>query len=216
MSDPSSLSRPGRTAGLILLGIAGLALVVGGITALTGNGNGADGAAPPPEQPGASTPAPTGTGEQTTRPERPTGQKPAPTTTRQPRPPQGGTPGRTPGRGQGDDGQQAGAGRGDGQRAVSPAPVRVYNNSTIKGLADNAARDLRAEGWNVTEVGNYSGGTIAASTVYYRPGTGEEAAAKQLAYNFGMRAEPRFAGISDAPPGVIVIVTKNYESESEK
>jgi hypothetical protein len=57
----------------------------------------------------------------------------------------------------------------------------VYNNSTIKGLAAKAADDLRADGWNVTEVGNYPYGVIRTTSVYYRPGTEEEAAARAIA-----------------------------------
>jgi hypothetical protein len=91
-------------------------------------------------------------------------------------------------------------------------PVRVYNNSTIKGLAAEAAEDLAAAGWTVAEVGNYSAGRIPTTTVYYTPGTAEEAAARALGEEFGMRVEDRFAGIRDANPGVIVIVTNDYRS----
>jgi hypothetical protein len=90
--------------------------------------------------------------------------------------------------------------------------VRVFNNSTIKGLADRAAEDFRGSGWTINEVSNYSQGTIPTTTAFYRPGTDEEAAAKQLAQEFGIKAEPRFPGIESASPGVIVIVTKEYES----
>ncbi len=90
-------------------------------------------------------------------------------------------------------------------------PVRVYNNSTIGGLAAEVREDLAARGWNVVEIGNYSAGNIPTSTVYFRPGTDEESAARALAEDFGMRVEPRFDGIADASPGVIVIVTKDYE-----
>ena len=91
------------------------------------------------------------------------------------------------------------------------APVRVYNNSLIKNLAERVAQDLREAGWQVTEVGNYSAGVIPTSTVYYRPGTDEQAAARSLASSFGMHAQPRFSGIADASPGLIVIVTKDYQ-----
>jgi hypothetical protein len=89
-------------------------------------------------------------------------------------------------------------------------PVRVFNNGTIPKLAAKAASDFRADGWNVVEVGNYSQGIIPTSTAYFRPGTTEEPAAAELARKFGMRAEPRFAGIADASPGVIVMVTNDY------
>jgi hypothetical protein len=92
------------------------------------------------------------------------------------------------------------------------APVRVYNNSTITGLAARAASDLSNAGWPVEEVANYRG-RIPTSTVYYQPGTGQEAAAQRLANQFELRVEPRFSGIEGASPGLIVIVTNDYGSK---
>jgi LytR cell envelope-related transcriptional attenuator len=100
---------------------------------------------------------------------------------------------------------------GGGGPAVAHAPVRVYNNSTITGLAARAADDFRANGWQVSQVANYPSGIIATSTVYYRPGTAEQSAASSLASAFGLRVEPRFTGIDDATPGLIVIVTNDYQ-----
>ena len=94
--------------------------------------------------------------------------------------------------------------------------MRIYNNSRIKNLAAQAASDIRAGGWNVVEVGNYSQGIIATATVYYRPGTAEEAAARELGATYGLRVEPRFEGIKDASPGVIVIVTNDYTGHPGK
>jgi len=88
--------------------------------------------------------------------------------------------------------------------------VRVYNNSTIRGLAARAARDLGAEGWTVVEVGNYARGTIPTTTVYYTESTDQQSAADALAAEFGMRVERRFPGIANAGPGLIVIVTNDY------
>ena len=101
--------------------------------------------------------------------------------------------------------------RAGGGAAVAHGPVRVYNNSTITGLAARAANDFRADGWQVAQVANYPSGIIATSTVYYRPGTAEQSAASSLASAFGLRAEPRFSGIDDATPGLIVIVTNDYQ-----
>lgn len=88
--------------------------------------------------------------------------------------------------------------------------MRVYNNSTIHLLAARAAEEFRGAGWNVVDVSNYSSGNIPATTAFYRPGTDEEPAAKAIAAEFGMRAEPRFDGIQQASPGVIIIVTNDY------
>lgn len=195
MTSPESSSRPGRVAGLALLGIAAVALVIGLITVFGGNGDGqADGGDgdQPPASSTSETSEPTGSetappGESTTDP------APPPTTTTAP--PGGTTTTTSPTPGP--------------EKSV---PVRVYNNSTIKGLAAEAAEDLAAAGWTVAEVGNYSAGRIPTTTVYFTPGTAEEAAARALGEEFGMRVEDRFAGIRDANPGVIVIVTNDYRS----
>jgi len=68
-----------------------------------------------------------------------------------------------------------------------------------------------ADGWQVGQVANYSSGNIPTSTVYYRPGTAEQSTATTIASEFGLRAEPRFSGIDDATPGLIVIVTNDYQ-----
>lgn len=92
------------------------------------------------------------------------------------------------------------------------APVRVYNNSTISGLATTAAADFRNAGWTVEEVANYPSGIIPTSTAYYTAGTGEQQAAQNLGAAFGLRVEPRFSGLSNATPGLIVIVTNDYKA----
>jgi hypothetical protein len=103
-----------------------------------------------------------------------------------------------------------------GGRGVSRGEVRVYNNSTIRGLAARAARDLSAAGWTVVEVGNYPWGIIPTSTVYYQDDfskdSDQRANAEAIASEFGMRAEPRFSGIAHASPGLIVIVTNDYRT----
>jgi hypothetical protein len=86
----------------------------------------------------------------------------------------------------------------------------VYNNSTITGLATRAADDFRRAGWPIDVIDNYSQGIIPTTTVYFRPGTDEEVAAHALGDRFGMRVNPRFEGLRDASPGLIVIVTNDY------
>ncbi|MGH3795325.1 MAG: LytR C-terminal domain-containing protein [Pseudonocardiaceae bacterium] len=88
--------------------------------------------------------------------------------------------------------------------------MRVYNNSTIHGLAARAARDFTAAGWTVVEVGNYAAGVIPTSTVYYQDGTDQLATAQALGAEFSMRVESRFPGIMSAKPGLIAIVTNDY------
>ena len=191
-----------KAAGVVLVGVAIIAAVIGGISALSG-GDGSNEAGPSgtATQPGTSG----GTSQPPTSPSSPppssTSTNPSPTppspTTPPPGQPTSGQPGQ-PG--------------GDQQAGNKWVTVRVFNNSTIKGLADRAAEDFRGSGWTINEVSNYSQGTIPTTTAFYRPGTDEEAAAKQLAQEFGIKAEPRFPGIESASPGVIVIVTKEYQS----
>ena len=100
---------------------------------------------------------------------------------------------------------------GGGGAAVVRVPVRVYNNSTIPGLAAEAAEQFRRAGWTIEQVGNYPFGIIPTSTVYFRPGTLEEPAAAALGSEFGLRVLPRFAGLADASPGLIVIVTNDFQ-----
>ncbi|MDQ3765034.1 MAG: LytR C-terminal domain-containing protein [Actinomycetota bacterium] len=104
----------------------------------------------------------------------------------------------------------AAAGAPIGDAGSSRGEVRVYNNSTIRGLAARAADDLTAAGWMVVDVGNYAQGIISTTTVYYQEGTEEQAFAEEIGAEFGIRVEPRFPGIANADPGVIVIVTNDY------
>ncbi|MER5391184.1 LytR C-terminal domain-containing protein [Saccharopolyspora sp. NPDC002686] len=109
--------------------------------------------------------------------------------------------------------QRPGTPNGSGQ-GTEQIVVRVYNNSTISGLAHRAAEDFRKAGYEVPEVGNYSAGLIPTTTIYFRPGTQEEAQAKDIAARFGARAEARFEGIQDATPGLIAIITNDYKGPS--
>ena len=228
-ASPSPGSRsPLRVAGMALLGIGVIAAFAGLITTTQSDGNGTVAqaptassavlnpsgeavappmASPPPE---AATPAPqatpfvTGaTGDGTAVGAVPPAQ-PAPATPAEQASAEQAPAVAAP--------APAGGGAASGDEAAAREPLRVYNNSLIKGLAAQAAADLRDAGYTVTEIGGYPGAAIPSSTVYYRPGTAEEAAAQQLGRAFGFRVEPRFSGIQSASPGVIVIVTKEYRS----
>jgi hypothetical protein len=61
--------------------------------------------------------------------------------------------------------------------------VGVYNNTSISGLAHDAAAKVRKLGWNVIAVTNWSG-VIPTSTVYFQPG--DRAAARLLATDLGL------------------------------
>lgn len=98
--------------------------------------------------------------------------------------------------------------------------IRVYNNSRIAKLAQQAADDFRRFRWTVDAVSNYpeTAGRLETSTVYFRPGTEEEAAARQLGQRFNLRVEPRSSQpgierIAGSGPGLIVVVTNDYGSK---
>ncbi|GAA4487121.1 hypothetical protein GCM10023094_44990 [Rhodococcus olei] len=87
-------------------------------------------------------------------------------------------------------------------------PVRVFNNSTVSGLAAQTAGTLESRGWTVSETGNYSSGNVAKTTAFYSANSAQEKqAAQAIASELGISAEQRFSGIATASPGVIVIVT---------
>jgi hypothetical protein len=231
-ASPSPGSRsPLRVAGIALLGVGVIAALAGLITSTQGESNGTVAqaptsssqvldptgqaapptapviASPPSEVPSATTPfVPGPTGDGTAVGAAPSAApEPAPAEPAAPAPaPAIAAPAPAPAGG----GQEAG---GTGSSAARE-PLRVYNNSKIQGLAARAAGDFRDAGYTVSEIGGYPGATIPTSTVYYRPGTGEQAAAQEIGLTFGLRVEPRFSGIQSATPGVIVIVTKEYQS----
>jgi hypothetical protein len=90
--------------------------------------------------------------------------------------------------------------------AGSKAEVRVYNISNQEGAAGRTADQLRADGYNVTEVGNLSLPDIAATTVYYTDAPGERETAEAVGQLLGAPVEPRIPEVADQPPGVIVVV----------
>ena len=204
---PSGGPSPLRVGGLALLGAGAVAALIGLATLLPGGSSTTTPAAttPPPAPTAAPTAAAT-PGATVAAPPAPTVPVAVPTagpTVAIAAPPPVAPAPPAP---------QAGTGTGTGGgSAAARGPVRVYNNSTVTGLAARAANDFRADGWQVGQVSNYSQGVIPTSTVYYRPGTAEQTAATRIASEFGLRTEPRFSGIDDATPGLIVIVTNDYQ-----
>lgn len=213
MSIFDGVSRPMRAAGLGLLAVAVVAAAVGGINLVSGGDT--------PENAASAT----STADSTTRspsPGAPDGSGEPKPGDESPAPPDESDSGDEESGGTADPGDESGDGADSGDRdgsdeqvSVGDVAVRVYNNSNIKGLASEASEALKAQGWNVVETGNYARGIVPASTVYFRPGTDEEELARTLARQFGMRVEPRFDGISDASPGIVVIVAKDYNNAAD-
>lgn len=94
--------------------------------------------------------------------------------------------------------------------AAAPiVPVTVLNNSRVHGLAHQAAARFNAGGWPTPVITNYTGGTVATTTVYYAPG--QLASAKRFAKQFGIsRILPRFAGLPGH--GLTVVITRDYRA----
>lgn len=174
---------PLRVAGVALVGLALVLAVVGALSGGTGDTPASTSSGGPSGTTPTTVPttAPTTTPSATTSPPPTT---PAPASTTVPRSTAASDPRATVG-------------------------VVVLNNSTVRGLAARAAADVRGRGWTVAEVGNYRG-LIPTTTVYYRPGTPEEAAARALAADTGARVEPRFAGLSSTAAGVVIVVASDY------
>ncbi len=208
MSTPGPSAR--TVAGFALVGVGALAAVFGVANLVSGE---RDSAAQPPESAVVTTPPQESQtselqlpGEAETTPpaqDSPPPQQPPSPVEPPPaeQPPQSQQPPRPPEQG--------------GEQSTEDTVVRVYNNSTIRGLAERAAADFRGVGWDVAETDNYSQGRIYTTTVYYRPGTPEERQARFLAEQFDARVEPRFPGLAEASDGVIAIVTNDYQGPKD-
>lgn len=215
-----------RTGGIALLGIGVIAATAGLLTSVTG-GNDVGTAVPSASSqalsatPGPATlaaPAPSAPAEAAPTQAVPAAPAPGPTAPAAPAVPDGAAarqappaaaepapaaPAPAP--------APAAAGGAQSDGSAVRAPLRVYNNSLIQGLAARAKSDFEAAGWTVTAISGYGQGVVEHSTAYFRPGTPEEAAAQELGREFGLRVEPRFPGIAQSSEGVIVIVTQDYK-----
>jgi hypothetical protein len=86
-------------------------------------------------------------------------------------------------------------------------PVLVLNNSRVHNLAQRSADRFRAGGWPVSGTGNYSGGVISRTTIYYAPG--QLGSAQRFAKQFAIpRVIPRFSGLPGS--GLTVVLTRDY------
>ena len=85
--------------------------------------------------------------------------------------------------------------------------VVVLNQTTRRGLAAQVAAELRAKGWAVSGVGNFTG-VVPATTVYYPPGGGEQALVLAEDLPVEPRTRPRFGNLSTS--SLTVVVTNSY------
>jgi hypothetical protein len=185
--------------------VIGVILLVVGLLTVRGHKPDTPGAAPPP---GTSASAPPGTTSLTGT--APSGTAPpstsapassAPPTTAASSPAPGTTaPGRTT------------SAPPPAPPAPPRAPLTVLNNSTIHGLGDQVAASIRTRGWQIALTGNFAG-RIPVTTVYFDPGNPvEQRAAQQLAKEFPQiaRVFPRYEGLPPTPPGIVLVVTKDW------
>ena len=96
--------------------------------------------------------------------------------------------------------------------ASGKLPLVVLNNTTVVGLAKQAAQTFEAGGWTVTSYGNYQN-DIISSCAYYDPSyPGAQAAAEALRAQFPAikRDVPKFAGLPAGP--IVVVLTPDYTS----
>ncbi|MDI3312883.1 MAG: LytR C-terminal domain-containing protein [Mycobacterium sp.] len=92
--------------------------------------------------------------------------------------------------------------------AARQAAVRVYNISGQDGVAGRTANELKAAGFNVTDIGNLSLPDVSVTTVYFTNADSERATAEAVGQRLGAAVEPRIPEVADQPPGVIVVVAR--------
>jgi hypothetical protein len=86
-------------------------------------------------------------------------------------------------------------------------PVLVLNSTSVAGLASEAAADLEDAGWTAVSSGNYTGGTLAGSTVRYASAD-LEASARAVATELGIAAVE--LDDSDAGDGIEVVLELDF------
>jgi hypothetical protein len=96
------------------------------------------------------------------------------------------------------------------------APVTVLNATDVNGLAANVAAALNGGGWETPGVGGYTGGDVAASTVFFTEGDEtQRQAAVQLVDAFPQLTgpTPRFFDLPAdvTAPGLVVVLTGDWQ-----
>ncbi|PRZ36608.1 LytR cell envelope-related transcriptional attenuator [Antricoccus suffuscus] len=95
------------------------------------------------------------------------------------------------------------------------APLTVLNGGGTAGLAGRARDAFAAKGWEVSEVGNYTGKKLPGSTIYY---PADNPDAKQAATNLQSQF-PKLTGLEQSPAdlkfsGVVVILTGDWDPKN--
>ena len=87
------------------------------------------------------------------------------------------------------------------------ADVRVYSVVDDEAAAVRVSDRLKEAGWNVTAAATSTVAQLPATTVYFGPAEGEQAAAEAIGIVLEAPVQPRIPEIAEDPPGVIVLVT---------
>lgn len=96
--------------------------------------------------------------------------------------------------------------------ATSGATPKVFalNNSTVQGLANRVAEDLKSKGFADVESGNFPDEVLPKSVAFFTPGNAdEEAAARKIADQLKITAQPRIDALKDKPAGVILVIAED-------
>jgi hypothetical protein len=94
-------------------------------------------------------------------------------------------------------------------------PLVVYNDTTIQGLAHDAAQRFESGGWTVSSYANIPSGItdVISTCAYYDPAdpsAKSAAEALQQQYPTIRRTKPKFAGLGNGP--VVVVLTPDYSA----
>ncbi|MDO4686949.1 MAG: LytR C-terminal domain-containing protein [Corynebacterium sp.] len=107
-------------------------------------------------------------------------------------------------------GNSASTGAAGNEAQAAKERVHILNNSTVQGLGQRVADDVREQKFEVGEIGNHSESTFATSGVYFTSGkSNEEKTARALADALGLTAAPRGPELERAPDGVVLVVTQD-------
>jgi hypothetical protein len=95
---------------------------------------------------------------------------------------------------------------------LKSVPLKVLNNSTVAGLAEQAKRDFEQGGWTVTDFGNLQNDIISTCAYYDPSAPNAKQAAKALQQQFPsiQRVKPKFPELPGGP--IVVVLTGDYTS----
>lgn len=96
--------------------------------------------------------------------------------------------------------------------AVAKKPLVVLNNTTITGLAAQAAREFETGGWTVTDYANYQN-DIISTCAYYDPdvpGAKQAAQALQRQFPAIKRVKPQFSELGAYDSPIVVILDSDF------